>query len=192
MREIERLQAIYPIGVDFDIVAFQPEIVERKVRKFMVNLGQAVAIVLVVMLVFLGPRTGLATLVPMAMIASLLVMSFLDIGLDQMSLAALIIALGMLVDNAIVMAESIMVQMAAGRRPVDAAVSSARELRVPLLTSSLTTATVFLPISLAQSTTGEYTAPLFQVITIALRAFRRALLPRPIGDCSSTACRVPR
>ena len=169
-REIDRLQAIYPVGVDFDVVAFQPEIVQRKVREFMVNLGQAVGIVLVVMLLFLGPRTGLvvASLVPMAMIASLLVMAWLDIGLDQMSLAALIIALGMLVDNAIVMAESIMVQMAAGRRPVDAAVGSARELRVPLLISSLTTAAAFLPISLAQSTTGEYTAPLFKVITIAL------------------------
>ena len=95
-------------------------------------------------------------------------MSWLDIGLDQMSLAALIIALGMLVDNAIVMAESIMVQISAGRRPVEAAVGSARELRVPLLISSLTTAAAFLPISLAQSTTGEYTAPLFKVITIAL------------------------
>ena len=169
-REIERLQAIYPIGVDFDVVAFQPEIVERKVREFMVNLGQAVAIVLAVMLLFLGPRTGLvvASLVPMAMIASLLVMAFFDIGLDQMSLAALIIALGMLVDNAIVMAESIMVRMAAGRRPAEAAVGSARELRIPLLISSLTTAAAFLPISLAESTTGEYTAPLFKVITIAL------------------------
>ena len=169
-REIERLQAIYPIGVDFDVVAFQPEIVERKVREFMANLGQAVAIVLAVMLLFLGPRTGLvvASLVPMAMITALLVMSWLDIGLDQMSLAALIIALGMLVDNAIVMAESIMVQIGAGRRPVEAAVGSARELRVPLLISSLTTAAAFLPISLAQSTTGEYTAPLFKVITIAL------------------------
>ena len=133
----------------------------------MVNLGQAVAIVLAVMLLFLGPRTGLvvASLVPMAMITALLVMSWLDIGLDQMSLAALIIALGMLVDNAIVMAESIMVQISAGRRPVEAAVGSARELRVPLLISSLTTAAAFLPISLAQSTTGEYTAPLFKVIT---------------------------
>ncbi len=168
--EIERLQAIYPIGVDFDVVAFQPAIVERKVQEFVVNLGQAVTIVLAVMLLFLGPRTGLvvASLVPMAMVTALLVMAWLDIGLDQMSLAALIIALGMLVDNAIVMAESIMVQMAAGRRPVEAAVGSARELRIPLLVSSLTTAAAFLPISLAQSTTGEYTAPLFKVITIAL------------------------
>ena len=168
--EIERLQAHYPIGVDLDIVAFQPASVQRKIREFVVSLGQAIAIVLGVMLLFLGPRTGLvvAGLVPMAMITSLLVMAWLDIGLDQMSLAALIIALGMLVDNAIVMAESIMVQMAAGRRPIEAAVGSARELRVPLLISSLTTAAAFLPISLAESTTGEYTAPLFQVITIAL------------------------
>ena len=169
-REIERLQAIYPIGVDFEVVAFQPASVARKIREFVTNLGQAIGIVLVVMLLFLGPRTGLvvASLVPMTMITALLTMSWLDIGLDQMSLAALIIALGMLVDNAIVMAESIMVQMAAGRRSVEAAVNSARELRGPLLISSLTTAAAFLPIALAQSTTGEYTAPLFQVITIAL------------------------
>ena len=169
-REIERLRSVYPIGVDFDVVVFQPEVVDRKVREFVANLGQAVAIVLVVMLLFLGPRTGLvvAALVPMAMIASLLVMAFLGIGLDQMSLAALIIALGMLVDNAIVMAESIMVRMAAGDRRVEAAVGAARELRAPLLISSLTTAAAFLPIALARSTTGEYTAPLFQVIAIAL------------------------
>ena len=169
-RQLERLQANYPIGIDFDTVAFQPGIVARKVREFVVNLGQAIAIVLLVMLLFLGVRTGLvvASLVPMAMVMALFVMGQFGIGLDQMSLAALIIALGMLVDNAIVMAESIMVQMAGGRRPLEAAVGSARELRVPLLISSLTTAAAFLPIALAESTTGEFTAPLFWVITITL------------------------
>ncbi len=168
--QLDRLRGLYPIGVDFDVLAFQPSVVERKIRDFVVNLGQAVGIVLAVMLLFLGLRTGLAvaSLVPMAMIMSLLVMSWLGIGLDQMSLAALIIALGMLVDNAIVMAESILVRMAAGEQRVEAAVGAARELRVPLLISSLTTAAAFLPISLAKSTTGEYTAPLFKVITIAL------------------------
>ena len=167
---LARLYGAYPIGVDFDVVAFQPELVERKTSEFVNNLLQAVLIVLGVMLAFLGLRTGLvvASLVPMAMILSLLVMSLLGIGLDQMSLAALIIALGMLVDNAIVMAESIMVQMAEGRKPVDAAIGSARELRVPLLISSLTTSAAFLPIFLAESTTGEYTAPLFKVVTITL------------------------
>ena len=85
-----------------------------------------------------------------------------------MSLASLIIALGMLVDNAIVMSESIMVQMEEGKPAVEAAVDSAAELRVPLLISSLTTIAAFLPIYLAESDTGEYTAPLFKVVTITL------------------------
>ena len=123
-----------------------------------------------VMLAFLGLGTGLvvASLIPMAMVASFMVMGMLGIWLDQMSIAALIISLGMLVDNAIVMSESIMVQIGAGKRPFDAAVDSAAELRVPLLTSSLTTAAAFLPIYLAESTTGEYTAALFKVVTITL------------------------
>jgi len=104
----------------------------------------------------------------MAMVMSLLVMGFLHIGLDQMSLASLIIALGMLVDNAIVMSESILVQMSEGKPALRAAIDSAKELRVALLTSSLTTAAAFLPIFLAESTVGEYTAPIFKVVTITL------------------------
>ncbi|ABA90236.1 efflux pump, RND family, inner membrane protein [Syntrophotalea carbinolica DSM 2380] len=165
-----RFQQAYPIGVNFDLVAFQPKHVERKVNEFVNNLLQAMLIVLVMMLVFLGLRTGLvvAGLIPMAMIMSLMVMGFLNIGIDQMSLASLIIALGMLVDNAIVMSESIMVQMAEGKPARQAAIDSAQELKIPLLTSSLTTAVAFLPIFLAKSSTGEYTAPLFKVVTITL------------------------
>jgi len=109
-----------------------------------------------VMLVFLGLRTGLviASLIPMAMVMALMIMGFLEIGLDQMLLVALIIALGMLVDNAIVMSESIMVQMGEGKPAMKAAFDSARELRIPLLVSSLTTAAAFLPIYLAESTVG--------------------------------------
>ena len=167
---LDRLRAAYPVGVEFDIVAFQPAVVETLLRGFFVNLLQAVVIVLAVSLAFLGLRTGLvvATLVPMAMLAGLPVMAVLGVGIDQVTLAAMIISLGMLIDNAIVMAESIMVRIAGGRRPVDAAVRSARELRGPLLVSSLTTAAAFLPIFLAQSTTGEYTAPLFTVVTVTL------------------------
>jgi multidrug efflux pump subunit AcrB len=167
---IDRLRTVYPIGLEFDFVAFQPDDVERKVNDFLGSLIQAVVIVLIVMLITLGIRTGLvvASLVPMAMIMSILIMSFFKIGLDQMSLASLIIALGMLVDNAIVMSESILVQMRAGKKAVAAAVDSARELRLPMLTSSLTTAAAFLPIYLAESGVGEYTAPLFKVVTITL------------------------
>ncbi len=168
--EMRRIESYYPIGLEFDYVQFQPEAVEKKVDEFVNSLLQAVGIVALVMLITLGLRTGLvvASLIPMAMVMSFLVMSLFDIGLDQMSLASLIIALGMLVDNAIVVSESIMVQMAAGRPRVEAAVASANELKIPLLTSSLTTAAAFLPVFLAESSTGEYTAPLFKVVTITL------------------------
>ena len=159
-----------PIGVDFEYIQFQADPVTKKVDNFVSSLLQAITIVVLVMLVSLGVRTGLvvASLIPMAIVMALAVMGFFGIGLDQMSLAALIIALGMLVDNAIVMSESIMVQIGEGKTAVEAAVDSAAELRIPLLTSSLTTCAAFLPIFLAESSTGEYTAPLFKVVTITL------------------------
>lgn len=165
-----RLLEKYPLGVDFDVVAFQAGVVDRKITAFVGNLLQAVGIVLLVMLVSLGLRTGLvvASLIPGAIVFAFMVMGFLGIGLDQMSLAALIIALGLLVDNAIVMAESVLVQMREGKPALQAAIDSADELKIPLLTSSLTTAAAFLPIYLAESSTGEYTAPIFEVVTITL------------------------
>jgi multidrug efflux pump len=167
---IQRVEALYPIGIDFTFVQFQAEPVNRKVNEFIGTLLQAIAVVVVVMLVSLGVRTGLvvASLIPMAIVMALMIMGFFDIGLNQMSLASLMIALGMLVDNAIVMSESIMVQMGEGKPAIDAAVDSAAELRIPLLISSLTTIAAFLPIYLAESDTGEYTAPLFKVVTITL------------------------
>jgi multidrug efflux pump subunit AcrB len=167
---IDRVKASYPIGIEFDYTQFQPDPVQKKVDDFAGSLLQAIAIVGLVMLLTLGLRTGfvVASLIPMAMIMALLVMSFFGIGLDQMSLASLIIALGMLVDNAIVMSESIMVMMQGGKSPVQSAVDSAHELMLPLLTSSLTTAAAFLPIYLAESAVGEYTAPIFLVVTITL------------------------
>ena len=93
---MHRLQEQYPIGIEFDVVAYQPKHVQKKIKEFTGSLGQAVLIVLLVMLVSLGIRTGLvvASLIPMAMISAIFVMNLFDIWLDQMSLAALIIALG--------------------------------------------------------------------------------------------------
>ncbi|MCA9758085.1 MAG: efflux RND transporter permease subunit [Candidatus Eisenbacteria bacterium] len=169
---VNEARSEYPIGIEFEVPIFQPKFVDEQVRGFVGNLFQAMAIVLLVMLVSLGPRTGLvvAALIPTTMLLTLLLMQTMHIGLDQISIAALIIALGMLVDNAIVMSESIMVQIAAGKDRFQAAVDSANELRIPLLTSSLTTSAAFLPIFLAESETGEYTASLFKVVTIALLA----------------------
>ncbi|WP_020683795.1 efflux RND transporter permease subunit [Marinobacterium rhizophilum] len=167
---LAQLRPAYPYGIEFDVVNFVPDEVDQKVRGFVINLLQAVAVVTLVMLVSLGLRTGLivSSLIPLAMLAAIIVMSLFDIGLDQISLAALIIALGMLVDNGIVMSEGIMVQMEQGKRALDAAVDSAAELQVPLLTASLTTAAAFLPIYLAESNVGEFTASLFKVVTITL------------------------
>ena len=167
---IAGMEGRYPVGVAFDILAFQPEIVDRAVSSFVTSIYQAVGFVLVSLLLFLGLRTGLvvATLVPMTMLATLMLMQYLGIGLDKMSLASLIIALGLLVDNAIVMSESILVRLRTGENGRNAALASARELRVPLLISSLTTIAAFLPVVLAESAVGEYTAPLAQVIALTL------------------------
>jgi multidrug efflux pump subunit AcrB len=122
------------------------------------------------MLVSLGIRTGLivAILIPMTMLLTLLLMNLFGMQLDQMTLASLIIALGMLVDNAVVMSENIMVQMSEGVPAVQAAIDSATELRIPLLTSSLTTTAAFLPFFLAKSAMGEYVGVIFVVVSIAL------------------------
>ncbi|MCZ6826029.1 MAG: efflux RND transporter permease subunit [Gammaproteobacteria bacterium] len=167
---IRRANSVYPIGIEFDFIQFQAGAVERKIDDFANNLLQAIIVVAMVMLLFLGLRTGLivATLIPSAMFAAIFFMGLLDVGLHQMSLAGLIISLGMLVDNAIVMAETIMVQMTDGKPAKRAAIDSAVELRIPLLVSSLTTAAAFLPIRLAESNAGEYTAALFTVVTVTL------------------------
>jgi len=169
---LNHMQEVYPWGVSFNIVVFQPELVKNTVKIFITNLLQAITVVSAVMLLTLGLRTGLivASLIPVTIATSVAVMYQLDIGLDQVSLAALMIALGMLVDNSIVMAESIMTRMEKGEAAHQAALTAAGELKIPLLISSLTTAAAFLPIYLAESTTGEYTAPIFEVVTITLLA----------------------
>ncbi len=167
-----QIEANYPLGIEFKKIYFQPDQVHNSVQSFMGNLGQAVAIVLAVMLLFLGLRTGLivSMLVPTTIVLTFVLMQTFEITINQISLAALIIALGLLVDNAIVMAESIMVRRQNGEDAVSAAIAAGGELALPLLVSSLTTAAAFLCIFLAESAVGEYTADIFKVVTIALLA----------------------
>lgn len=166
----DELPARYPHGIDFETTYYQPSEVEQKVDDFVSSVVQAVVIVLAVMLFTLGLRTGLvvSTLIPSAMIITIWIMGLMGETINQMSLAALIIALGLLVDNAIVVSESIMVRMGDGESAFDAAVGACSELRLPLLVSSLTTSAAFLPIYLAESAVGEYTGALFTVVTITL------------------------
>lgn len=167
---LSQYREFIPLGFEFEISAFQPRLVQDTIVNFAKNLLQAVTIVSLVMVVFLGMRIGfvVASLIPVTVLGTIVIMDGFSVGLDQVSLAGLMIALGMLVDNAIVMTENILVLRTKGIAAIDAAVRSAKQLRMPLLVSSLTTAAAFLPIALAESTTGEYTAPLFKVVSIAL------------------------
>ncbi|SMO39109.1 Multidrug efflux pump subunit AcrB [Saccharicrinis carchari] len=159
-----------PVGLEITRIASQDVDVQNSISDFMSNVTQSIVIVLLVMLLFLGLRTGLvvASLIPFAIVLTLLMMNQFGVGLNQVSLAALIMALGMLVDNAIVMAESMIVKMEKGEKAVDAALASSKELMIPLLISSLTTAAAFLSFFLAASVMGEIMGQLFSVITLAL------------------------
>ncbi len=163
-------QADLPIGLELHRIASSDNYVDVKIQDFVSNVVQSVGIVLVVMLLFLGLRTGfvVASLIPAALIMTLWLMDLFSIGLNQVSLAALIMALGMLVDNAIVVSEAMMVKMEKGMKAIDAAIAACQELIIPLLVSSLTTSAAFLAFFLAENTMGEMMGPLFVVITMAL------------------------
>ncbi|MEM7763952.1 MAG: efflux RND transporter permease subunit [Pseudomonadota bacterium] len=167
---IPEIEARYPWGISLEKIWFQADLVTKSVSDFASNLLQAIGIVIIVMIGFLGIRTGLvvAALIPSTMIVTFFVMQLFGITINQISLAALIIALGLLVDNAIVMVESVLVKREAGMAAVPAAIEAGKELSTPLLVSSLTTAAAFTPIGLAESAVGEYTADIFYVVTIAL------------------------
>ncbi len=172
--DVDRLlsdwQAQLPVGLETFRVASLDTYIDTKISDFITNLIQAIAIVLAVMLIFLGLRTGtvIASLIPLVTVMTLMLMGLLDVGLNQITLAALIMALGMMVDNAIVVAESIMVKMEHGTRPKQAAVESCAELFTPLLISTLTTSVAFLAFYLAESTMGDIVGPIFVVISLAL------------------------
>ncbi len=159
-----------PVGLEVSRLASIDKYIDLKISDFIGNLLQAIAIVLAVMLFFLGLRTGLviASLIPIVTITTLMVMGLIDVGLNQISLAALIMALGMMVDNAIVVAESVMVKMEAGIPVKKAAIDSCSELFTPLLISTLTTSAAFLAFFMAESVMGDIMGPIFVVITIAL------------------------
>ncbi|WP_319370411.1 efflux RND transporter permease subunit [uncultured Ilyobacter sp.] len=167
---VTTLENKYPIGVNFDFVAYSSQRVEDKINSFVSNLAQAIVTVLIVMLISLGLRTGLivASLIPTSIAMAFIIMPHYGVNLDQMSLAGLIIALGMLVDNAIVMSESIMVAMEKGKSRLEACLGSAQQLKIPLLMSSLTTVAAFTPIFLIEESMGEYVGPMAKVVVFTL------------------------
>ncbi len=159
-----------PVGLEANRLASIDGYIDTKISDFVGNLLQSITIVLFVMLFFLGLRTGLviASLIPIVTITTLFIMGLIDVGLNQITLAALIMALGMMVDNGIVVAESVMVKMDNGVDVKKAAIDSCSELFTPLLISTLTTSAAFLSFYMAESVMGDIMGPIFVVITIAL------------------------
>ncbi|WP_367607755.1 efflux RND transporter permease subunit [Legionella sp. W05-934-2] len=159
-----------PAGVHFHIVYDQPQIVDESVKGFLLNLLAALVIVMLVLIVFMGLQSGLiiaATLL-LTVMGTLFFMSLLGISLERISLGALIIALGMLVDNAIVVTEGILVRTQRGISVLKASSEIVAQTRWPLLGATIVGIVAFAPIGLSQDNTGEYCASLFYVLLISL------------------------
>ncbi len=169
-KAIPRINSNLPLGVEVVRSASQDQVVNRQVTDFLKNLVQSILIVLAVMLFFLGFRTGMlvAALLPLVILFTFFFLGVLDLGLNKVSLAALIISLGLLVDNGIVMSESILVSMDKGMGKFEAMIYSCKVLLVPLLISTLTTSSAFLPFALAETPMGEISSPLFWVVSLTL------------------------
>ncbi|MDG6348155.1 efflux RND transporter permease subunit [Luteimonas sp. 8-5] len=169
-REFERLQQSLPAGMELDKVSDQPEAVRESVGEFMRVLAEAVFIVLLVSFFSLGLRTGLvvAVSIPLVLAMTFAVMHYFGIGLHKISLGALVLSLGLMVDDAIIAVEMMAIKMEQGFSRLKAASFAWESTAFPMLTGTLVTAAGFLPIATAASTTGEYTRSLFQVVTIAL------------------------
>ena len=167
---LAELEPALPLGMSLDVAIFQPDLIRSSVRNASVNLLQTMTVVLVVVMLFLGWRMGLivGAMVPMTMMVTLAAMWTGEIALHRVSIAAVIVALGLLVDNGVVIAEDIHRRIEAGARRFDAALATPRSLAVPLLTSSLTTVLAFLPLMLISDSTGEFLRSLGQVLAIAL------------------------
>ena len=168
--EFERLQRTLPAGMTLQKVSDQPEAVKESVGEFVRVLAEAVAIVLLVSFFSLGLRTGLvvAVSIPLVLAMTFGVMHYFGIGLHKISLGALVLALGLLVDDAIIAVEMMAIKMEQGLTRLKAASFAYESTAFPMLTGTLVTAAGFLPIATAASSTGEYTRSLFQVVTIAL------------------------
>ncbi|WP_271680542.1 efflux RND transporter permease subunit [Thermomonas mangrovi] len=168
--EFARLQRALPAGMELRKVSDQPHAVRDSVGEFVRVLGEAVAIVLLVSFFSLGLRTGLvvAVSIPLVLAMTFAAMHWFGIGLHKISLGALVLALGLLVDDAIIAVEMMAVKMEQGFSRLKAAAFAYETTAFPMLTGTLVTAAGFLPIATAASSTGEYTRSLFQVVTIAL------------------------
>ncbi|KZX69729.1 multidrug transporter AcrB [Vibrio sp. HI00D65] len=169
-RRLAELKYQQPVGIDISEVYNQPKEVDKSVSGFVVSLGQAVAIVIVVLLFFMGLRSGLliGLILLLTVFGTFIFMQYFKIDLQRISLGALVIALGMLVDNAIVVVEGILIGTQKGRTRMQAATDIVTQTKWPLLGATVIAVTAFAPIGLSEDSTGEYCGTLFTVLLISL------------------------
>ena len=171
-RAIKTLAADLPIGIEARLVADQPATVDQAINEFTTSLWQAIAIVLVVSFIALGARAGtvVALAIPLTLATVFPVMDLVDIDLQRISLGALIIALALLVDDALTSIDAMSRRLAAGDDKARAATYAYKHLSLAMLTGTLVTIAGFVPVGFAQSSAGEYTFSIFAVVGIALIA----------------------
>lgn len=168
--EIPRLENQQPIGISFSISTFQETNVTQSINGALSNVAQTFAVVLVVIMLFLGfgPALIIASIVPFTVAFALLAMTRVGVDLEQISIAAVIISLGLLVDNGLVVVEDIENRIRAGASPEEAAISAGGQFFVPLAVASITTVSAFLPMFLVEGSSGEFAFSLGAVVALML------------------------
>ncbi|ANQ24283.1 multidrug transporter AcrB [Vibrio natriegens] len=168
--ELSNLETIKPAGIDLSYFYNQAQEVDQSVKAFVISLAEAVAIVIIVLLFTMGLRSGviIGVVLLLTVFGTFILMNYYNIELHRISLGALIIALGMLVDNAIVVVEGILVGLKKGRSKVQSAVDIVKQTQWPLLGATVIAITAFAPIGLSQDATGEFMGSLFWVLCFSL------------------------
>ncbi|MCB1815724.1 MAG: efflux RND transporter permease subunit, partial [Candidatus Competibacteraceae bacterium] len=169
-QRLRELQPQTPLGMELHTIAYQAKAVTAAINNFAVSLAQAIVIVIVVLMLFMGLRSGLiiGAVLLITILATLIVMRMMEIDLQRISLGALIIALGMLVDNAIVVTDGILVRVSRGMDRIKAANEVVTQTATPLLGATIIAVLAFVPIGFSADNTGEYTRSLFLVMLISL------------------------
>ena len=167
---LAELLGILPIGIEIHKVHWQSDVVSEAINGFLISFLQAVAIVLVVLTLFMGWRMGMIIgfALILTILASFMLMAILGIDLQRMSLGALVVALGMMVDNAIVVADGYAVRLKRGMAPKEAAIEAAQLPAMPLLGATVVAVMAFYPIFASVESAGEYCRTLFSVVGISL------------------------
>ncbi|MDD3768016.1 MAG: efflux RND transporter permease subunit [Aminobacterium colombiense] len=169
-KRLKELEPQTPIGMNLGLVYYQSDTVQKAINNFLLNLLEALSIVIAILLIFMGFRSGMLIggVLLLTIFATFIAMKLVRIDLHSISLGALIVALGMLVDNAIVVADGLLVRIQSGEDRISSAVGVVTQTQWPLLGATFIAVIAFAPIGLSPDSTGEFCQSLFQVVGISL------------------------